>query len=162
MASLITSCSRFVPADGVSIAIYHTICTRSTRGWIAWIWFLDTFLVITYISRLAVWIPHTFRTTSSYGIWLRNETWLTSKIHDYQLQVKLYGLMTNTDPSYEYTYHHKVLTGKQDFRYCLESTLHPDHKEMDYRDLVFQHIFGFGKLIHIGNLDLEHILDHIL
>ena len=33
---------------------------------------------------------------------------------------------------------------------------------MDYRDLVFQHIFGFGKLIHIGSLGLEHILDHIL
>ena len=44
----------------------------------------------------------------------------------------------------------------------MESTLHQGHKGKDYRDLVFQHIFGFGKLIHIGNLDLEHILDRIL
>ena len=57
-----------LPANWISIAVYHTICSRSAWGWITGVWFFNAFLVITNISRLTVWISNTLWSTSGDSI----------------------------------------------------------------------------------------------
>jgi len=65
-------------ADRVAVRGHRALCVRPTWTWVAWVRLDHTPLALTDVTALAIGIPHTFRSTASDGVRLRNETRLAT------------------------------------------------------------------------------------
>ena len=81
MRNLIFMLDTFIlilPTNWISNTIWWACCPWTAGRWVTGIRFLNTSLVLTYITVLAVWISNTFGFASSYGIWIWDQSTLAA------------------------------------------------------------------------------------
>ena len=154
----------FLPTNGISTSINHTMSAWTARRRITRIWFFNTSLIFANISIFTVRISNTFRFASSDCVWVWNQPFLASDLRItickfcscifYNLEILCIILTFNSILNCM-----DFLTCTLDCLGCWPCSWLLDHREMGCKDQVFQYIFGYHKWIHNHNRGHGHILD---